>query len=86
MKIGWIGAFRNAYSLGVYSQLGLDASWPTLHASDEFKDIFYSLAGFNPVEFDAEEWAQLAEDAGMKYFVFTAKHAMDFRCLIQKQL
>tara|TARA_B100000963_G_C22632597_1_gene675763 strand:+ start:1818 stop:3254 length:1437 start_codon:yes stop_codon:yes gene_type:complete len=60
---------------GVYSQLGLDASWPTLHASDEFKDIYSTLwQVFNPVEFDAEEWAQLAEDAGMKYFVFTAKH------------
>ena len=60
---------------GVYSQLGLDASWPTLNASDEFKDIYSTLwQVFNPVEFNAEEWAQLAEDAGMKYFVFTAKH------------
>jgi len=60
---------------GVYSQLGLDATWPTLHASDEFKEIYSTLwQVFNPVEFDAEEWAQLAEDAGMKYFVFTTKH------------
>ena len=29
---------------------------------------------FNPVEFDAEQIAQLAQDAGMKYVVFTAKH------------
>jgi len=31
-------------------------------------------ATFNPVEFDAEAWAQLAADAGMKYMVITAKH------------
>jgi len=60
---------------GVYSQLGLDATWPTLHASDEFKEIYSTLwQVFNPVEFDAREWAQLAEDGGMKYFVFTTKH------------
>jgi alpha-L-fucosidase len=29
---------------------------------------------FNPVRFDAEAWAQLAEDAGMKYVVITSKH------------
>jgi alpha-L-fucosidase len=29
---------------------------------------------FNPTNFNAEAWAQLAQDAGMKYIVFTAKH------------
>ncbi|MDB6116038.1 MAG: hypothetical protein JWQ62_2983 [Lacunisphaera sp.] len=29
---------------------------------------------FNPVKFDAEAWAQFAEDAGMKYVVITSKH------------
>ena len=29
---------------------------------------------FNPIKFDADEWVQLAKDAGMKYLVFTAKH------------
>ena len=29
---------------------------------------------FNPVQFDADAWAQLAEDAGMKYVVITSKH------------
>lgn len=31
-------------------------------------------AEFNPVQFDADAWAQLAVDAGMKYVVITAKH------------
>jgi alpha-L-fucosidase len=29
---------------------------------------------FNPVKFDAESWAELAKEAGMKYLVITAKH------------
>ncbi|MFB0554006.1 MAG: alpha-L-fucosidase [Phycisphaerae bacterium] len=29
---------------------------------------------FNPVKFDADEWIQVAKDAGMKYLVFTSKH------------
>lgn len=29
---------------------------------------------FNPVKFNAEEWAELALQAGMKYLVITAKH------------
>jgi alpha-L-fucosidase len=29
---------------------------------------------FNPVKFNADEWVQLAQDAGMKYMVITSKH------------
>ena len=29
---------------------------------------------FNPTQFDADEWIDLAKRAGMKYFVMTAKH------------
>jgi len=29
---------------------------------------------FDPVKFDAEAWAQLAQDAGMKYLIITSKH------------
>jgi len=29
---------------------------------------------FNPVKFDADEWMKMVKDAGMKYFVITAKH------------
>jgi alpha-L-fucosidase len=31
-------------------------------------------AAFNPVRFDAEQWVALAQAAGMKYLVITAKH------------
>jgi alpha-L-fucosidase len=29
---------------------------------------------FNPVEFDAREWVQIAKNSGMKYLVFTSRH------------
>jgi alpha-L-fucosidase len=29
---------------------------------------------FNPVKFNAEQWVQMAKDAGMKYIVITSKH------------
>ncbi|MCU0914704.1 MAG: alpha-L-fucosidase [Planctomycetes bacterium] len=36
---------------------------------------YEQLAGqFNPVKFNAEEWVQMAKDAGMKYIVITSKH------------
>jgi len=38
---------------------------------DEYAQL---AAQFNPVKFDAEAWAQLAQDAGMKYLVITSKH------------
>ena len=33
---------------------------------------------FNPAGFDADEWAQLASDAGIRYLVITAKHHEGF--------
>ncbi|MEI6137965.1 MAG: alpha-L-fucosidase [Mariniphaga sp.] len=32
------------------------------------------VATFNPVNFNAEEWIKAAKDAGMRYFIITAKH------------
>ena len=63
---------------GVYSVLGLDASWPAVPArgaSKEFVDIYNTLYQlFNPTDFDADEWAKLAKRSGFKYVVFTARH------------
>ncbi|MCX8064306.1 MAG: alpha-L-fucosidase [Candidatus Hydrogenedentes bacterium] len=44
---------------------------------EEYKKL---LSKFNPVEFNAEEWVQLAKKAGMKYIVITSKHHDGF-CL-----
>jgi len=38
-------------------------------------DVYDNLyKEFNPVRFDAKEWASIALEAGMKYMVFTTKH------------
>jgi len=37
----------------------------------EYEDL---ARQFNPVKFDADAWAQLAADAGMKYLIITSKH------------
>ena len=64
---------------GVYSVLGVDASMPLIGADQEFHTIWFTLFQvFNPTEFSAEEWVDLAERAGMKYFTFTTRHLDGF--------
>ncbi len=49
---------------------------------DEY-DTLYTR--FNPVKFDADRWVQIAQDAGMKYIVFTTKHHDGFCMFNTKQ-
>jgi len=39
--------------------------------AEEYDNLYKQ---FNPVKFNADEWIQVARDAGMKYLVFTSKH------------
>ena len=70
---------------GPSSILGTETSWgrnakrpldcdktPPPNNRDEVYDNLYKQ--FNPVDFNAQEWVQIAKDAGMKYIVFTTKH------------
>jgi alpha-L-fucosidase len=42
---------------------------------DVFRKNYWDLnKQFNPTGFNPESWVELAEEAGMKYFVFTTKH------------
>ena len=50
------------------------SEWIMHNAPIPVKDYELLAAQFNPVKFDAEAWVRLAEDAGMKYIVITAKH------------
>jgi alpha-L-fucosidase len=45
---------------------------PAGYVEDPMYDHLYKE--FNPVDFDAAAWVRMAQDAGMKYIVFTAKH------------
>jgi alpha-L-fucosidase len=48
--------------------------WIMNRAKIPVKDYEQLATQFNPVKFNAEEWVQMAEDAGMKYIVITSKH------------
>lgn len=68
---------------GLYSQLGGEwkggyypgiGEWIMYKARIPVADYESVARQFNPVKFDAEAWAQLAQDAGMKYLILTSKH------------
>ena len=48
--------------------------WIMNRAQIPVKEYEQLARTFNPVKFNADEWVQLAKDAGMKYIVITAKH------------
>ena len=76
---------------GLYSVPGIVESWSicdedwirrdTTMTYDQYKHWYWSLAnGFRPTRFDPNQWAEVAEAAGMKYMLFTTKHHDGF-CL-----
>ncbi|UAY54181.1 alpha-L-fucosidase [Arachidicoccus terrestris] len=52
--------------------------WIMNQAKIPVKDYRKIAASFNPVKFNADQWAQLAQDAGVRYLVITAKHHEGF--------
>ncbi|WP_299578926.1 alpha-L-fucosidase [uncultured Sunxiuqinia sp.] len=70
---------------GLYAVPGIIESWalcsedwinrPDSMGYCEYKSWYWGLSKeFNPVKFDPEQWADAADQAGMKYLVFTTKH------------
>ncbi len=58
---------------GVYSTLG-DGEWVMNNQEIPIKTYEKLPDFFNPIQFDAKEWVQMAKDAGMKYITITSKH------------
>jgi alpha-L-fucosidase len=72
---------------GLYSQLAGSWKGKRYYGSGEWimnqakipvKEYRKVAEEFNPVNFNADAWAQLAKDAGIKYMVITAKHHEGF--------
>jgi len=72
---------------GLYSHLGGEWKGKRYYGSGEWimnqakipvREYEATAATFNPSRFNADEWAQLAKDAGIKYVVITAKHHEGF--------
>lgn len=64
---------------GIYSTLGVEASWPIANAAPEFQQTYLTqYQVFNPTDFSADQWASDAERWGFKYFVVTTKHCDGF--------
>ncbi len=78
--------FGVLFHWGLYSVPGIVESWSicsedvdwirrTPMPYDEYKKWYWGLKdSLNPVNFNPEQWADVMEDAGMKYMIFTTKH------------
>lgn len=72
---------------GLYAVPGIVESWSICSEDedwiprdstipyDDYKQWYWNLSKeFNPVDFNPDQWALVAREAGMKYVVFTTKH------------
>jgi len=78
---------------GLYAQLGGRWQGQTMDYIGEWVQSKYRIPNavysklasqFNPQEFDADEWAREAKDAGMEYVVLTTKHHEGFAMFASK--
>ncbi len=79
--------FGVLFHWGLYSVPGIVESWSICSEDvdwisrkkdipyDEYKKWYFGLKdSLNPVNFNPDQWADVMNDAGMKYMVFTTKH------------
>lgn len=70
---------------GLYSIPGMVESWNLcsedwIHrnsplAYDDYKKWYWGMSkDFNPQNFNPDQWAEMMQEAGMKYMIFTTKH------------
>ncbi|TWI16655.1 alpha-L-fucosidase [Sphingobacterium siyangense] len=58
---------------GVYSVLG-DGEWVMNNQNISLDEYALLPKFFNPISFNAKEWAKLFKQAGAKYITFTTRH------------
>ena len=57
----------------VKTESGHRVDWET--DGNKFREEYFDLIhSFNPIRFNPDEWADLAEETGFKYILFTTKH------------
>lgn len=78
--------FGVLFHWGLYSVPGIVESWSICSEDvdwisrkdmpyDEYKKWYFGLKdSLNPVDFNPDKWADIMQDAGMKYMIFTSKH------------
>ena len=79
--------FGVLFHWGLYSVPGIVESWSICSEDvdwisrkgnlpyDEYKKWYWGLKdSLNPVNFNPEQWAEVMQDAGIKYMIFTTKH------------
>lgn len=63
---------------GPYSVASVEASWPIMRPNPKWhiteQQYVQLYKKFDPVKFEPDQWVQLAQQAGMRYMVFTSKH------------
>ena len=82
LKLGLMMHWAPGCQLGTYESWPLsdgDASWSQADVDwtdiETFKEQYINAnRTFNPVKFRPDKWAQLAEECGFKYLLFTTKH------------
>jgi alpha-L-fucosidase len=68
---------------GIYA-VPARGEWYMTDAQVPRKDYEKYASQFDPTKFDADRWAELAHDAGMKYLVITSKHHDGF-CMFKTE-
>lgn len=63
---------------GPYAVASVEASWPILRPSPKWNitesQYVQLYKKFDPTQFRPDQWVRLAQQAGMRYMVFTTKH------------
>ncbi|MCF0172868.1 MAG: alpha-L-fucosidase, partial [Bacteroidales bacterium] len=93
--------FGVLFHWGIYATTGVIESWSLVSQDidwqykarvaagmdyDTYKKWYFSLKDvFNPIHFDPQQWADVMEDAGIRYMLFTTKHHDGF-CMYDSKL